>query len=555
MQSYIFSREVKDTVLRLCEDIASPRALTVALLLKNSEWDQLASLSIDPRQYSCPLAFKKDAAVTSFLRKLEDLPTSVDRKGVAVSNFWAGEADCLRTNLRLQPFLDSALFPLTERSDGVVSSFLEDTKKIIAEILGPCPDLVRGRFGPGATYGDRGQFTTVPDKMSSCPTLTSSAYPFLFQWSGTQWASACASDGRDPSFIPGNRFTTVPKDCSKDRGIAVEPSINLFFQLGYGSVLKDRLARAGLDLLKAQDIHRQVAREASIRGHFATLDLSNASDTISSSLVKLLLPARWFDTLNMLRSPRTLIDGKWVKLEKFSSMGNGFTFELETLLFLAIATAASRQNGDLVTIGEDVYVFGDDIIVPTGAVTNVIAALRFFGFSLNETKSFVDGPFRESCGGDFFEGMDVRPFFLKVTPYEPQHYIALANGIRRMGLRDHDDDDIHDFARRAWFCILDAVPSDIRRFRGPSGLGDIVIHDHHSRWSRRWRSSIGYIQCYRTHRSRKVAWELFHPDVILAGATYGLRSSHPKGWTWEHSGGITPRDSVLSYKCGWVAYS
>jgi hypothetical protein len=555
MTPFIFPRDVEDSVLRLCQDISSPRSLTVAILIKYREWDQLVSLKVDPSSYTDPLKFKKDAAVTSILRKCGDLPTTIDRRQAAVDNFWDGERSCMRANLRLQPFLDHVVYPLTDEQDMVVLSFIEAARKTVAEILGPCPDLIEGRFGPGATYGDKGQYTTVPDKMSSCPTLTSSAYPFLFQWGGTQWASACASDERNPNFVPGNRFTTVPKDSTKDRGIAVEPSINLFYQLGYGSVLKNRLSRAGLDLLKAQQIHRQVAYESSIRGHFATLDLSNASDTVCSNLVKLLLPRRWFEALNMLRSPRTLIDGKWVLLEKFSSMGNGFTFELETLLFLALSITAVRQHNSLAVVGEDVYVFGDDIIVPTESVQSVMSVLRFFGQSINKTKSFVEGPFRESCGGDYFEGMDVRPYFLKELPYEPQQYIAMANGIRRMGLTDPNDDNLYDFIRRSWFRVLDALPNNIRRLRGPEALGDLVIHDTIERWSTRTRSSIRYIRVYRPASFREVAWANFKPDVILAGATYGLRSPHRKGWAWDVGGGVNPRDAVLGYKCGWVPYS
>lgn len=547
--------DVADAVLRLCEDVSSPRSLTVAILLRNREWDQLANLKLDPRMYTCPITYKQDAAVTSILRKLESLPTSVDKDAKAAALFEANEHACLRTNLRLQPFIDEGVYPLDHPDDMVISSFLGEVKKIVAEILGPCPDLVEGRFGPGATYGDKGQFTTVPDKMSSCPTLTSDAYPFLFQWGGTAWATACAASESHPVFILGNRFTTVPKDSLNLRGICIEPSLNLFFQLGYGSVLKNRLARAGINLLKAQDIHKRVACEASIRGHFATLDLSNASDTVCSNLVKLLLPNRWYECLTALRSPKTFINGRWVRLEKYSSMGNGFTFELETLLFLAISTAAVRLDDANAKIGEDVYVFGDDIIVPTLSTSKVISALRYLGFSLNETKSFVSGPFRESCGGDYFNGVDVRPYFMKELPYEPQHFIAIANGIRRMGLRNHNDNDIHDFARRAWFCILDALPSDIRRIRGPSRLGDLVIHDDPQRWTSRWRSSIRYIQVYRPCSHREVKWSLFRPDVILAGATYGLSSPHRKGWTWDVGGGVTPRDAVLGYKRGWVPFS
>lgn len=546
--SQVFPRDVEDVVLTLCKDIATPRALTVSLLVKAREWDQLVSLRTDPTWYTDPISFKGDAAITGLLKKVVNLPTTVDRVAVAKDNFWKGERQCASTNIRLLPYLDGGY---NHPADEGVYQFIEKARKIAARILGPCPDLIDGKFGPGATFGDRGQYTTVPDKMSSRPTLTTGAIWFLPQWAGTQWATACCAGSTDPIFIRGNRFTTVPKDCTKDRGIAVEPSINLFFQLGYGALLKSRLKRAGLDMKKAQDIHRQVACEASIRGHFATLDLSNASDTIAYSLVELLLPPRWFECLTALRSPYTQIDGHWVKLEKFSSMGNGFTFELETILFLTLCEAALESLGLPCEPGIDLFVYGDDIIVPTDSAAAVKAVLQYFGMAINETKSFVDGPFRESCGGDFFRGVSVRPYHLEELPYEPQHYIAMANGLRRMGSRHDYPDDLHHFARRAWFCVLDALPSHIRRLRGPEALGDLVIYDHQSRWITRTKHCIRYVQCYRPARYRKVAYQLFRSEVVLACATYGTEGGGRKG----NAGSLVPRDSVLGYKVGWVPYS
>lgn len=572
-----FQHDVEIIVQRLCADIATPRSLTVSLMVQYGEWDQLANLRADPMTYSNPHRFKVDAAVTGILRKCQNLPTTVDRKKAAISNFWSGERDCTRTNLRLRPYLENSYEP----QDEGVAQFIARTRKIVAEILGVCPDLIDGRHGPGSTFGDKGQLCTVPDKMSEHPTFTSGAWPFLFQWSGTQWASACCETGlpwdsgfgytltglglpttpREPQTVPGNRFTTVPKDSTKDRGIAIEPSINLFYQLGYGGVLKRRLRTAGLDLQHAQETHRQIACEASIQGHFATLDLSNASDTVSNSLVKLLLPFRWYECLTALRSPKTYIEGQWVCLEKYSSMGNGFTFELETLIFASLAKAAMESTGHLAVLGHDLHVFGDDIIVPTECAANVKAVLRYFGMTINEAKSFVTGPFRESCGGDFFRGVNVRPYHLEELPYEPQHYIAMANGLRRMGSKDLYPDDTYDFVRRAWFGVLDAIPYDIRCCRGPSGLGDIVIHDSPDRWITRWRNGIRYVRSYRPAHHKKFSWNNWRPGVILACATYGQSDgSQPiKGRGAElvqfDSGGVIPRDAVLGHKVAWVPHS
>jgi len=219
--------------------------------------------------------------------------------------------------------------------------------------------------------------------MSNEPAFTPDAWPFLVPWSGTLWASACCDIGKVPKSVPGNRFMTAPKDATKFRGIAVEPSINVFYQLAYGKVIRARLRRWGINLNDGQDIHRHLAGESSRRGHLATLDLKNASDTISRNLVKLLLPHNWFSVLDSLRSKKTFFKGAYHLLEKFSSMGNGFTFELETLIFLGLISAITGVD----RIGDDVFAFGDDLILPVSYSEDVIAMLAFCGLETNKLVS------------------------------------------------------------------------------------------------------------------------------------------------------------------------
>jgi hypothetical protein len=545
-------QSVERTALAMCEGLASPVSLGVYLRIKHGEWDDLASMRVDPKHYLDASAYARDTQCVSFLRKYQELPTTVDREAVALENFWLSERQCFRSNERLHPYVEGFSHPDTSEA---LRNFVLRVRKNVAVLLGPCPDVLDGRFGPGATFGDRGRLTTVPDKMTERPTLTPSTIPFLFQWSGTAWATACVEGNRDPEFVRGNRFTTVPKDCTKHRGIAIEPSINLFYQLAYGRVMKKRLAAAGLNLLEAQSIHKRVACEASIKGHFATIDLSNASDTVCTNLVRLVLPSMWFEALNSLRSPTTLVKGKTVHLEKFSSMGNGFTFELETTIFAAIVMACMEVHGIDPLPGGNLFVFGDDILCLTETFPTVIAALKFLGFTPNQKKTFSEGPFRESCGGDYFNGVDVRPYFLEEEPREPQQYISMANGIRRVGLQDPLDSSRSSALRKAWWTVLDCLPSHIRRLRGPKELGDLVVHDDQSRFQYRWRHSIRYVQVYRPARFRRVGWENWRPHVVLASALYGVGDTliGPPGK--RVSVGVTPRDSVTGYKVGWVPFS
>nr|QDH87445.1 MAG: RNA-dependent RNA polymerase [Leviviridae sp.] len=532
----MISHYVKKVAIELFDGLATPVSARARALLEAGEWDQLADLQVDPGNYTNAEAYWRDASAASFLRKYEPLPTSFNKPKVAEENFIICERACFRTNRRLYPYIEDFSNPLCDTG---VHSFFRRARKNIADLLGPCPDLVTGRFGPGATYGDRGNLTTIPDKMSSEPTFTADAWPFLFPWSGTLWAKACCDIGKVPKSVPGNRFTTVPKDATKHRGIAIEPSINVFYQLAYGKVIRTRLRRWGIDLNDGQDIHRRLACEASRRGHLATLDLKNASDTISRNLVKLLLPSNWYNVLDELRSKKTYFRDGFHLLEKFSSMGNGFTFELETLIFLGLISALKG----VASIGDSVFAFGDDLILPVEDTKDVISMLSFCGLETNSKKSFSSGSFRESCGGDFFNGVAVRPYFLKDDPDQPASRISLANGLRRSC-----NDDIGRWlsVRDSWRESLWGIPTEIRRLRGPSGLGDVVIHDDKDRWVYRWKHGIRYLMCYLPSPDLTVRWSRFAPSVTLASAVYG--SSWMNGY-------VLPRNPSLDYHIGEVPFS
>ena len=572
MMNSLLPDELVRTASLYFEGLGTPLALGLSLRLKYRAWDEISDVSLDPRNYldRHAASYLKDALAVNFLRKLQQLPTTVDRRASALEKWKQGERDCYRSNERLERYLPE--FRASADREAHVEVLLGLARKIVKSWIGNRPDdLAIGRFGPGTTYSDRGRKSTVPDKMSGDPSLTRGAIWYLPQWLSTQWGAAVASRHGKMSFVPGNRFTTVPKTCKTDRPIAMEPSINVFYQLALGRQLRLCLRRHDWDLDYAQDIHRQVACESSVSREFATLDLSNASDTVCRNLVRLLIPHQWFEALDSLRSPKTLVDGKWVVLEKFSSMGNGFTFELETILFGALACAATQLSRcGSGTLGKDVFCFGDDIIVKSGVVPLLKPVLEFCGLTLNKEKSFYrDEPFRESCGGDYFAGHPVRPFFLKNLPNEPQDNISLANGIREALSQLAPLGEAVDL--RAWFSVLDCIPSGVRRCRGPKVLGDIVIHDDFERWTIRRAGvepdlsiysqeeirelrlnvyfrpdGIRYIRAYVPRDFTVVRYEHFKPEVVLACATYGCGN---------RQGGVIPRNGVRGYGLAWVPYS
>jgi hypothetical protein len=540
--------EVKTVALNLMEGLSCPRSLSVAILIRHGMWVDLAQLSTDPLHYSHPEDYWAARAASDFLRKFVHLPTGINTEAAAIEKWWDGERECKLSNLRLDSYLD----PAWGSNDTRINDFFVNVRKEVVTLIGRHPpNRLDMSFGPGATMSDRSRATTVADKMSSVLTLTPNSWIHLPSWMRSKWGQAHAELGLESTEISGNGYFTVPKDATTDRSCGKEPSLNAACQLPVGRAMRKRMCFSGIDLKDGQRIHRQVACAGSNTGDVATIDLSNASDTICRTLVKLLLPPLWFDLLDSLRSPTTTMpDGKVIRLEKFSSMGNGFTFELETVIFCAIARAVCKDSDEW----SQITVYGDDIIAPTARFEDIIAALKFCGFTPNKRKTYGTGSFRESCGGDYFNGVAVRPFYLKEFNHEPQDYIALANGLRRMALSSSNSTDRWSRVKRAWFSCLDNLPSHIRSCRGPEGLGDAVIHDTEERWSVKTTDSIRYVRSYIPIAGREVRWEGFAYSVQFAVALY-LAGAGIERATRLPNGNLTPRDPVTGYKVGWIAYS
>jgi hypothetical protein len=541
-------------ILKVLEDLNTPISLSLAIRLRNDDMEGILSYSIDPRHYiSADLYFRDSQAVALFKKRRDiDLP-GVNRRSAALKKWWKGEADCYKSNERLSQFF----FPNSvETQDLTILHFVCKIRKKILSWIGPTPpslDNIQGRFGPGATYSDRGRLTTVPDKMSSTPTLTYGAFWYLLPFLQTKWGRVNQESRRGVDQVRGNKFHVVPKTALIDRCIAVEPAINVFYQLGLGTSLRRRLQKAtSWDLDRATDIHRRVALEASRDGYLCTIDLSNASDTVCYELVRLIMPPAWFEELNALRSPFTLVDGKWVKLEKFSSMGNGFTFELETLIFAAILSTLLEEEGASGVLGHDLFVFGDDIILPTAHAKSAIAALQFFGFSVNSEKTFLeDTLFRESCGADFFKGVDVRPIYLKDAIYDPVELIPWINSTRLLYKK------LEGFGTQkrytGWHILMDCLPANVKACRGPSALGDVVIHDDVDKWRFKWSHGIRYFRSV-VWVPKRLSWGHWQPSVILASALYGVGDGKPPPFGGGGVG-VIPRDPPRKHKVTWVPFS
>lgn len=217
----------------------------------------------------------------------------------------------------------------------------------------------------------------------------------------------------------------VPKTQKTPRLIAKEPTCMQFAQQAVSGVLTKRINEDSilkrLVGFREQEPNQVLAREGSITGTLATLDLSEASDRVSNYLVRSLFgPWTHLDgAIQACRSRRAEVrmdDGSVVirDLTKFASMGSALTFPVEAMVFLAIVFyGIERDLGrplrerDVKSLCGSVRVYGDDIIVPVDHVRSVTHSLESFGFRVNAAKSFWTGLFRESCGKDYFKGIDV----------------------------------------------------------------------------------------------------------------------------------------------------
>lgn len=445
-----------ELVRETLEAFDCPRALTVWLLFSSGEHRQLVELGFDANDYRSPSDVSTAYAATKLLSKCKGLKTQIDTAAVAIEAARAAETHCRETNRFFRMLASGAI----RDTRGLDAELFSRVRSKIADILGPVPewrnlgtlpsDAVEAFYAEGRrTFSDRGwspgrstsafgDNVSPVGKYKSTPHCTVSARNYALRelqdsslWSQSVLDSdgPCSVISLDWALTNSNVMLTVPKNAKTDRVICYEPHMNIWLQLKVGSYIRRRLLSRGVDL-NDQTINQQRALVGSKDGSLATIDLTMASDLLSAEVVVQLLPIDWWVLLDDLRSKYTTWPtGETLKNEKFSSMGNGFTFELESLIFFAIASAVA---------GSDVTVYGDDIIVPTRAYSDTVYALEFFGFKVNTKKSYSAGTlFRESCGKHYVGGVDVSPFFLRRPIRSTSGVVLLHNLYRQWDSQSH----------------------------------------------------------------------------------------------------------------------
>lgn len=512
----------------LCETVGTPRALMVKLLIENQEWRQLADLTIDPAGYVDGEKFADDYLVSSVLTKSDHLPIKIDLDAECEALFRKCESVNAVTNARLIGAKHPDWFYTVQSEFRTILGPLSPGR--LKRISDSC------KFGPGVHVGVNGMGLVPSIKYDSTLSLTHALVPFCRSLMGENWWSY---NQQPREVVRGSEFFTVPKKATAKRGCAKEPAINMFGQSGIGQYLQKRLAMFGIDI-SDQTRNQQLAGRAWTDG-LATIDLSNASNLMSRGVVWELATTEWSHLLDLFRSPEMKMPGgDWVELQMHSSMGNGYTFALETAIFAAVVRASVPTD-----LHDGIAVYGDDIVCPQRYAPVVIERLEYLGFQVNSRKTSLAGSFFESCGQDFFRGVNVRPFYLRrqrdaaeAAPY----FLEVANSLRIYANRRGGGEFCDIRWKPLWDRLVKAVPGPWKKTYVPASLGNagIIVDSGDKRLRRpsskgRFAQNEGYVARY-----------VVREPVLLDRETHGvLLATLKAGSSAVLSRGKEPRRGFL----------
>lgn len=302
---------------------------------------------------------------------------------------------------------------------------------------------------------------------------------------------------------------TVPKSILKPRFISKEPTSLQWAQHGVATMLRRAIKRDPIfsSMINLEDSTRntQLAQRGSICGKFATVDLSSASDSVSHHLCCCSMGA-WLPYLEAVRSVRIMLpNGSTVRQRSMSPMGSATCFPTETVIFaaLCLVAAGDPKYADLIRV------YGDDIVCPVEIVDDVISLLEQTGFRVNHQKSFTfpyrNGCFRESCGGEFFDGVNITPErisrrFSMIFPMESWGD-RVANGLQWAICANNLAGTARKYAySRLHDCLGDKADKLIRSYRPDVFLRTPVPHINRNHFrmskinglSRGWYEYNGY---------------------------------------------------------------
>lgn len=528
-------------LLQLCSDHSGfGSSQTVLACVMAKDWRGLLDLadSLSGQMYTTATEHFVANQFAALIKKFPWTPSQVklDPEGTAVAKFLKSEHSCKRTNQRFRAF--------ARRSPH--ESHLQRMRGYISHVLGDSPNLSKildgCGFGPGASIGVHGNATNVARKLLARWSVSPATFGYvalavarheqvremlLLRSSRTRYTADTLDLHRSLvekcDVVNHNKIVFVPKTAKTARSIAIEPLMNGFIQKGVDLYMRNLLKRVNVNL-EDQSWNRELARRGSLDDSddgAVTIDLSSASDSMATEMVRYLLPPEWFELLNALRCKSGQLAGVLLPYQKFCSMGNGFCFPLESLIFAAAVNTAGGK------LGVDSSVYGDDIIVPKRLSSDLLGLLKVLGFSVNSDKTFLSGPFRESCGADWYGGKDVRPFTLDFDLDCIQSIFKILNLTKRNDMTT----SFFSALDLSWF----KVPEFLRLMRPYKGQSDTAVtvsldtfmSSSHARWVKTlyawsWRELIA-----TPVADRVIMMDKAYSYALVFGALSGVTSTDP----------------------------
>jgi len=347
------------------------------------------------------------------------------QQGELVCKYEFPKLDCDRVRHKVGPDrLSSCTAVVTARA-----------KKILSDLFARFdPTDIYPKHGPGAVstkeqLSGKYCWTNVSARITSKYPLDAYFYASLGHFCDELKNLNSLTEESNPA-----KVVLVPKDSRGPRLISCEPLDFQWIQQGLGRSIVELVESHDLTKYNVfftnQSPNQCGALLGSSTGKYATLDLNEASDRVSLRLVHLLFPPTLYEYLEAARSSSTVLpDGEELKLRKFAPMGSCLCFPIMALTIWAILTSGAPDEHTR----ERILVYGDDVIVPTAYADDAIELLESFGLKINRDKSCTKGLFRESCGVDAFEGINVTPVRLRTvwsssrSPDSYASWVAYAN--------------------------------------------------------------------------------------------------------------------------------
>jgi len=329
------------------------------------------------------------------------------------------------------------------------------------------------------------------------------------------------------------RVVFVPKTLKSPRVIAIEPAAMQYAQQGVRDYLYRKLSHyrftAGQVNFTDQSINQTLALAASEKGHLATIDLSDASDRVPLDLVIDMLSCNqdFLDCVLACRSTSAnLPNGELISpLRKFASMGSALCFPIEAMYFYTICVIALLKarnlpvsTASLAEVCSEIYVYGDDIIVPSTNAVEVLDSLQEYNCKPNSAKTFWTGKFRESCGTDAYDGYEVTPTYIRhLLPCDRRQASAIASWVAASNA----------FYKRGYWRTAQLIRSRIDSILGPlpylaedaEGLGYFSFLGYRSvgRWHENAKQADGSINTYQRFEVRTFVVKPVHRTDELNG--------------------------------------